>query len=53
MESAGQELDFNVLSTAQGHPRTVKLCHWQTHIRMKGNPPTPIKKTGRGGNYLV
>ena len=27
-----QLLDFNVLSTAQGHLRTIKLCHKQMHI---------------------
>ena len=27
-----KQLDFNILSTTQGHLRTIKLCHKQLHI---------------------
>ena len=35
---------FNILSTAQGHLRTIKLCHKQTHISklFSENKPFPF-----------
>ena len=32
MFAVSQSLDFYILSTAQGHLRTIKLCHQHTHI---------------------